>query len=44
DPHSPDKYRVNGVYRNMEDFYRAFDVREGDGLYLAPEQRVTIWQ
>ncbi|MGI9265334.1 MAG: M13 family metallopeptidase [Gammaproteobacteria bacterium] len=43
DPHSPNEYRVNGVLKNMPEFYAAFDVKEGDGLYLPPEQRVSIW-
>ncbi len=43
DPHSPAKYRVNGVVRNMEAWYEAFDVSEDDDLYLAPEDRVQIW-
>ena len=42
-PHSPAKYRVNGVVRNMDAWYDAFDVQEGDELYLAPEDRVQIW-
>jgi putative endopeptidase len=44
DPHSPDKYRINGVFANMAEFYKTYDVKEGDGLYLPPEQRVKIWQ
>jgi predicted metalloendopeptidase len=43
DPHSPGEYRVNGVLRNLPEFYAAFGVKEGDGMYLAPEQRVKIW-
>lgn len=43
DPHSPAKFRVNGVVRNIDNFYRAFEVKPGDELYLAPEQRVKIW-
>jgi endothelin-converting enzyme/putative endopeptidase len=43
DPHSPAKYRVNGVVRNMDAWYKAFNVQPGDKLYLAPEQRVHIW-
>ena len=43
DPHSPPKYRVNGVLPNIDAFYTAFDVKAGDPLYLAPEQRVKIW-
>lgn len=43
DPHSPSMYRVNGVVRNVPAFYELFDVKEGDKLYLAPEERVKIW-
>lgn len=42
-PHSPEQYRTNGVVSNMEEFYRAFAVEEGDRLYLAPDARVKIW-
>jgi putative endopeptidase len=43
DPHSPAKFRVNGVVRNVPEFYTAFNVKPGDSLYLAPEKRVKIW-
>ncbi len=43
DPHSPRQYRVNGVVRNVPEFYELFDVVETDALYLAPEDRVKIW-
>jgi endothelin-converting enzyme/putative endopeptidase len=43
DPHSPDEFRVNGVVRNIDAWYRAFNVQPGDKLYLPPEQRVSIW-
>jgi putative endopeptidase len=43
DPHAPSKYRANGSVRNVPEFYEAFDVKEGDGLYLPPEERVKIW-
>src|SRR5690606_9955050 len=43
DPHSPDEFRCNGVVRNIDEFYSAFDVRPGDALYLPPEERVRIW-
>ncbi|TPE59511.1 M13 family metallopeptidase [Sandaracinobacter neustonicus] len=43
DPHAPARYRVNGVLRNIPDFYKAFDVKPGDKLYLPPEDRVSIW-
>lgn len=43
DPHSPAEFRVNGVVRNMDAWYDAFGVSEGDALYLPPEARVHIW-
>ncbi len=42
-PHSPGMYRANGPVRNMDAWYAAFNVQPGDALYLAPEDRVTIW-
>ncbi|MBT8041114.1 MAG: peptidase M13 [Xanthomonadales bacterium] len=43
DPHSPPKFRANGAAVNIDPFYEAFDVKEGDGMYLPPEERVKIW-
>ncbi|MDR3755809.1 M13 family metallopeptidase [Enterocloster sp.] len=44
DVHSPAKVRVNAVLRNTDAFYLAYpQLREGDKMYLAPEQRVGIW-
>lgn len=43
DPHAPNEFRCNGVVRNLAEFHEAFDVRRGDALYLAPEERVRIW-
>jgi endothelin-converting enzyme/putative endopeptidase len=43
DPHSPPEWRVNGVVRNVDAWYRAFNVQPGDRLYLAPADRVHIW-
>lgn len=43
DPHSPPEFRVNGVVRNMDAWYEAFDVSEDDELHLPPEERVSIW-
>jgi putative endopeptidase len=43
DPHSPPKFRVNGVVRNMDAWYSAFGVQPGEQLYLAPDERVRIW-
>ncbi|MFU8820361.1 MAG: M13 family metallopeptidase [Gammaproteobacteria bacterium] len=42
-PHSPAPYRVFGVVRNIDAFHEAFGVKEGDGMWLAPEERVAIW-
>ncbi|MFN3583397.1 M13 family metallopeptidase [Phenylobacterium sp.] len=43
DPHSPAYYRVNGTIRNIPGWYEAWDVKAGDKLYVAPEDRVRIW-
>ena len=43
DPHSPAQFRVNGVVRNMDAWYEAFNVTEENDLYLAPDERVQIW-
>ena len=43
DPHSPAEFRCNGIVRNVEAFYRAFEVRPDDALWLAPDERVSIW-
>jgi len=43
DPHSPAAFRVNGVVRNLDAWYKAFNVQPGDKLYLPPDQRVHIW-
>ncbi|MGZ8287971.1 MAG: M13 family metallopeptidase [Telluria sp.] len=43
DPHSPGQFRANGTMRNQPGFYEAFGVKEGDKMYLAPQERVTIW-
>lgn len=43
DPHSPAKYRTNGVVRNIPEFYEAFDITPEDALYLAPDDRAKIW-
>ena len=43
DPHSPPEWRVNGIVRNVDAWYRAFNIQPGHRLYLPPEQRVRIW-
>ncbi len=43
DPHSPNEFRCNQIVRNIDAFYDTFGVAEGDRLWLAPTERVTIW-
>lgn len=43
DPHSPEQYRVNGIVRNMDAWYAAFNVQPGNALYLSPDKRVHVW-
>ncbi|HLP22723.1 MAG TPA: M13-type metalloendopeptidase [Microbacteriaceae bacterium] len=43
DPHAPAEFRCNQIVRNLNSFVEAFDVTEGDALWLAPEDRVSIW-
>ncbi|QLL07892.1 M13 family metallopeptidase [Mycobacterium vicinigordonae] len=43
DPHSPPEFRCNGVIRNVDAFYEAFEVSEDDALFLEPQRRVRIW-
>jgi len=43
DPHSPGEFRALGALSNMPQFYKAFDVKPGDKMYIAPEKRVKIW-
>ncbi len=43
DPHSPRKFRVNGIVRNIDAWYAAFDVQPGDKMYIPSAERVRIW-
>ncbi|MDN7012523.1 hypothetical protein FGW20_05605 [Methanoculleus sp. FWC-SCC3] len=51
EPHSPEKFRVNGVLFNIPEFYEAFpefyeafpEIRPGDALYREVEERPVIW-
>lgn len=43
DVHAPEKWRVNGPMVNIDEFYKAFDVKPGDKMYVADSSRVKIW-
>ena len=43
DPHSPDEFRCNQIISNLDTFYEAFEVKEGDAMWLDRESRVSIW-
>jgi endothelin-converting enzyme/putative endopeptidase len=43
DPHSPSEYRVNGIVRNMDAWYKAFGINDESKMYLDPADRVRIW-
>ena len=43
DPHSPGQYRTIGTPVNMDAWYKAFNVKEGDKLYKKSEDRIRIW-
>ena len=43
DPHSLGKWRVNAALRNIDAFYTAFDIKEGEPMYMLPADRVVIW-
>ncbi len=43
DPHSPGMYRAYVPIQNLETFYKAFNIKEGDKMYIAPDKRVKIW-
>ncbi len=42
-PHSPSEFRVNGVVRNTDGWYAAFNIKPGDKYYLPPDKRVPVW-
>lgn len=43
DSHSPGMFRTNGPLQNIDAFYKAFDVKPGDKMYVAPEDRIRVW-
>ncbi|NLW89400.1 MAG: M13 family metallopeptidase [Clostridiaceae bacterium] len=44
DPHSPATIRVNAILATTEDFYDVYGLKEGDGMYIAPENRISRWK
>ena len=43
DPHSPAIFRVNGVMKNLDEFYKAYNVKEGDNMFIPKTDRAKIW-
>ncbi|MEV7662303.1 M13-type metalloendopeptidase [Paenarthrobacter sp. NPDC089316] len=43
DPHSPNEFRTNAIARNLDAFHEAFEVTEADGMWMDPQERVSIW-
>ena len=43
DPHPPGEFRAIGTLSNMESFYSAFDVKDGDGMFVDETKRSKIW-
>ena len=43
DSHAPAELRVNVPLQNLDSFYEVYDIQEGDGMYLPPEERVIVW-
>jgi len=43
DPHSPYEFRCNQIISNLDTFYEAFEVKEGDAMWLDRDSRVSIW-
>lgn len=43
DPHSPNEFRTNAIAKNLDAFHTAFEVTDQDGMWLSPEERVSIW-
>jgi putative endopeptidase len=43
DSHSPSRYRLMGTLPNFDPFVAAFGIREGDGMWIPPAERVSIW-
>jgi len=43
DPHSPNEFRTNAIAKNLDAFHDAFGVTEQDGMWMPPQERVSIW-
>ena len=43
DPHSPGRYRVNGILTNIDDFYDVYNIKSSDKMYTNPKDRIKIW-
>ena len=43
DEHSPAMIRVNAILATLDSFYEVYDVQPGDGMYIAPENRISRW-
>lgn len=43
DPHTPGRWRATEPLKNVDAFYKAFNITEGDAMFVAPEKRVRIW-
>ena len=44
DPHSPSVIRVNAIVATLDEFYTTYDVKEGDGMYISPDKRISRWR
>ncbi|HEX9088841.1 MAG TPA: M13-type metalloendopeptidase [Arthrobacter sp.] len=43
DPHSPNEFRTNQIAKNLDAFHEAFGTSEQDGMWMPPQERVSIW-
>jgi putative endopeptidase len=43
DVHPLDFYRINVGMQQFDEFYQTYDVKEGDGMYIDPAKRITVW-
>ena len=44
DSHSPSIIRVNAIVATLDEFYETYDVKEGDGMYISPDKRISRWR